>query len=284
MKKNSIILLLKKNLWIIIIALGVVAVIYPFASQKYYSYISRQEINRFDNESKNFVNYEIEKKIKLAQAYNQSLKAEYIADPFNDKILGEGRAEYARMLEVHEKIGYIEIPKIGQQIIIKAGTSPTVLQEGAGHLEGTSLPVGGKDTHSVITAHRGLPSAKLFTDLNKLNEGDIFFIKNIKEKLAYKIDKIQTVEPDDFDPVKISLGKDYVSLLTCTPYMINSHRLIVRGHRVNISEGKKIENETNKKTFFQKLIYFIVFIILLLGGFYLFKRIKSVYKKQTHKS
>ena len=131
-------------------------------------------------------------------------------------------------------------------------------------MEGTSLPVGGKGTHAVITAHRGLPSAKLFTDLNRVRVGDVFFITNIKEKLAYKVDKIQTVEPNDFEPIKINLKNEYISLLTCTPYMINSHRLIVRGHRIPLNESKKIEEETLKDNYFRNIVFTLIAILFLI--------------------
>lgn len=112
-----------------------------------------------------------------------------------------------------------------------------MLQKGAGHLEGTSLPVGGLNTHTVITAHRGLPTANLFTDLDKVKEGDIFFIRNIKEKLAYKVKSIEIVEPTDLEKVAVREGEDYATLLTCTPYMINSHRLLVKGERIFLEES-----------------------------------------------
>lgn len=136
------------------------------------------------------------------------------------------------MLEVQEMIGYVTIPKIDVHLPIRAGTSDQVLERGAGHLEGTSLPVGGPSTHAVITAHRGLASAIMFRHLDQLAEGDVFYITNIETTLAYQVDQILTVEPSDFSPVLVTKDQDYCTLLTCTPYMINSHRLLVRGHRV----------------------------------------------------
>ncbi|EFM64080.1 class C sortase [Peptostreptococcus stomatis] len=262
--KKGLVFFFKNYLWMIIIGLGILVVLYPFVSQQYYKYISKQEVEKFDSDKSKFVPEEINRKIALAEAYNQSLRLDKIVDPFNDKKLKEGRLEYARMLEVREMIGHIEIPRIGQKLVIKAGTSPSVLQECAGHMEGTSLPVGGKGTHAVITAHRGLPSAKLFTDLNRVRVGDVFFITNIKEKLAYKVDKIQTVEPNDFEPIKINLKNEYISLLTCTPYMINSHRLIVRGHRIPLNESKKIEEETLKDNYFRNIVFTIIAILFLI--------------------
>ncbi|HEL2204261.1 TPA: class C sortase [Streptococcus suis] len=241
-----------------LITLGVLAIFYPFASQTYYQYLNKQEVSQFDSQRGNLDNSEIQKRIELAHAYNRTLTPAKLGDPFTKKEK-EGVAEYARMLQVSEKIGYISIPSINQEIPIRAGTGENVLQEGAGHLEGTSLPVGGHSTHTVITAHRGLPSASLFTDLDDVKIGDIFYITNIKEKMAYKVDQILTVEPDNFDPVLVSEGHDYVTLLTCTPYMINSHRLLVRGERIPLPKGK---NQVSKKIDYFKKYYWFIFLTL----------------------
>ncbi|HFR3476342.1 TPA: class C sortase, partial [Streptococcus suis] len=176
----------------------------------------------------------ISRRIKLANIYNESLVGGTqldVSDPFI-ALQKEARDEYARMLEVEEMIGSISIPKIDVDLPIYAGTSEDILQRGAGHLEGSSLPVGGKSTRAVITAHRGLPQARLFTELNKLKKNDVFYITNIKETLAYKVESIQVIEPDEVSALSIQEGRDLVTLLSCTPYMINSHRLLVTGHRI----------------------------------------------------
>ena len=129
-------------------------------------------------------------------------------------------------------MGYVEIPKIDQEIIIYHGTSSKSLERGAGHVEGTSLPIGGKSTHAVIAAHRGLPGAKLFTDLDQLKKGDNFYLRILDKKLAYRVDQIKTVKPEELSDLQITEGKDFVTLLTCTPYGVNTHRLMVRGNRV----------------------------------------------------
>ena len=160
-----------------------------------------------------------------------------LEDPYTQEEKEAGLAEYARMLEVNEQMGHVQIPKIGLDAPIYAGTSETVLQKGIGHMEGTSLPVGGESTHSVITGHRGLPSAELFTELDELEIGDKFYIKYIGGTLAYEVDQIKVVEPTDFSQITIEEGQDYLTLLTCTPYMVNSHRLLVRGHRTEYVEA-----------------------------------------------
>lgn len=184
------------------------------------------------------------------------------------------------MLEIKEKIGYISIPKINQEIPIKAGTEESILEECAGHMEGTSLPIGGKGTHSVITAHRGLPNKRLFTDLDKLEKGDLFHITNIKETLTYKVDQILVVEPDDFEQVLVVESKDYVTLLTCTPYGVNSHRLLVRGERYILPEDDiKKEKVDVYKTYIEKIIYiFIALIVLAIPLIIFYKRRRKLEK------
>lgn len=223
----------KKGIWplVLIFIAGFVIMMYPVVSNYYYRIEANNQIMDFSQNAKKLDNNEILRRVELAEAYNSTLDPSKLADPYTEKEK-EGIAEYARMLEVKEKIGFVEIPKIDTDLPIYAGTSFDVLNKGVGHLEGTSLPIGGKSTHTVLTAHRGLPSARLFRDLDKLEKGDIFYVHNIQTVLAYEVDQILTVEPSNFDPVLVVEGRDYATLLTCTPYMINSHRLLVRGHRV----------------------------------------------------
>ena len=223
----------KKKIWplVILFIAGFVIMMYPMVSNYYYRIEANNQILEFTENAKSLDQNEILRRIELAEAYNSTLDPSKLADPYTEKEK-EGIAEYARMLEVKEKLGFVEIPKIDTNLPIYAGTSFDVLNKGVGHLEGTSLPIGGKSTHTVLTAHRGLPSARLFRDLDKLQKGDIFYIHNIQTVLAYEVDQILTVEPSNFDPVLVVDDKDYATLLTCTPYMINSHRLLVRRHRV----------------------------------------------------
>ena len=171
------------------------------------------------------------------------------ADVFNQKIAADPDAlyhadrfsTYSTTLDVTGTgiMGYITIPRIGVELPIYHGTSDAVLQVAAGHLEGTSLPVGGESTHAVISAHRGLPSAKLFTNLDQLEVGDTFTITVLDRVLTYEVDKISIVLPTETDELKIAEGKDYVTLMTCTPYGINTHRLLVRGRRVETPDQYK---------------------------------------------
>lgn len=173
-----------------------------------------------------------------AQAYNETL-----LDKTNRFILTEEeQEEYENLLTVSSTgvIGYIEITKINCYLPIYHGTDEAVLQTGVGHLEGTSLPVGGESTHCVISGHRGLPSAKLFTNLDQLVEGDTFTLYVLDETLTYEVDQIRIVEPQETEELRITEGKDYCTLITCTPYGINTHRLLVRGHRVETAAASTV--------------------------------------------
>lgn len=164
-------------------------------------------------------------------------------------------------------LGYIQIPKIGQKIPIYEGSSDYVLQNGIGHLTGTSLPFGGIGTHCVLTGHRGLPSSKLFTDLPKLTYGDEFYITTEAGTIAYSVDQILTVLPSDLSNLLVVPNKDYVTLVTCTPYMINSHRLLVRGHRVPYNpKAVKQEEYLYWLKLAEKilLIIFAIFVLIII--------------------
>lgn len=268
----------KNTIFVLMFLFGFLILMYPLVSKLYYRVESNFQVQEFEKAKEEFPTAEIKKKIQLAQAYNTTLDPSKMVDAFSSKQKA-GIAEYARMLEVKEKIGHIEIPKIDQDLPIYAGTSEEVLQKGAGHLEGTSLPIGGKGTHTVITAHRGLPTAQLFTNLDKLEKGDVFYVHNIEKTLAYKVDRILTVEPSNFEPVLVTKGDDFCALLTCTPYMINSHRLLVRGHRIPYvaSEHKKAEAEA----LFYRILKLLLIVLCLLILFYLvYRYIKKRRKKK----
>ena len=246
--------------------LGLLIFSYPLISQKYYEIKAEDEVVTFVKAAKDLSTQDLDKRMALAEAYNRTLDPSRLADPYTD-MEKAGRAEYARMLEVEEMVGHVRIPKIGIDIPIRAGSSEDVLQQGAGYLEGTSLPIGGKSTHAVITAHRGLPNAKLFRNLDQLAYGDIFYITNIKETIAYKVDKIQVVEPSDFEPVLVVENKDYTTLLTCTPYMINSHRLLVRGERIPYQEAidDGVANMPRARFDFFRMVLVLIPIIIILA-------------------
>lgn len=258
---------IKRNLpFVFIFLIGLLIFAYPLISQKYYEIESGNELVEFSKKTEDINKEEVKRRMDLARAYNDTLDPSRLADPFTEKEKA-GRAEYARMLEVNEMLGHVEIPRIGQDLPIYAGTTDDVLEKGLGHLEGTSLPIGGKSTHAVVTGHRGLPNAKLFRNLDQLVEGDVFYIHNLEGTLAYQVDKTQVVDPSDFSPVMVEEGHDYATLLTCTPYMINSHRLLVRGHRIPYQEAIDDGVMNSKRLapdFLQLLLILLPIIAILL--------------------
>lgn len=251
-------------IYLLILLIGIGVMAFPFISQFMYWQASNVTIQNFSEEVKQLDAGEVEERMALAHAYNYTIDDTNLHDPYSDELQEEGKAEYARMLEVNEQIGTVNIPKISLDLPIYAGTNEAVLQKGVGHLEGTSLPVGGTSTHSVITAHRGLPTARLFTDLDKLAVGDRFYIENISGILAYQVDQIEVIEPDDFTELLIEAGEDYFTLLTCTPYMINSHRLIVRGIRIPYTPQVQEQDLLNHQNQHLYLILFTLNITLII--------------------
>ena len=257
----------KQSNWFfkLIFVLGFLILMYPQVSRLYYRVQSTQEVAAFEEGKAALSDEEIKKRMALARDFNDSLVNQNMEDPYSKARHARGRAEYARMLEIHEQIGHIQIPTIDLDIPIRAGTSEEVLQTSAGHLEGTSLPIGGNSTHTVITAHSGLPTAKLFTDIKDLKKGDRFYIHNIAETLAYEVDQIKVIEPSNFEDLLIVPGHDYATLLTCTPIGINTHRLLVRGHRVPYD--KAVDDQfvaDNRKDLLYKYAFIAVVLLILL--------------------
>ena len=180
---------------------------------------------------------------EAAKKYNEQLSNVVSVDDENEN--NEQGESYVDLLNIGESLGYITIPKIDVNLPIYNGTSQDVLSKGVGHMEQSSYPLGGESTHCVLTGHRGLPSAVLFTDLDKLEIGDEFYLHVLDEILAYKVDQIKVVEPNESGDLEIIDGKDYCTLVTCTPYAINSHRLLVRGERTEYKgeQDKQTKNQ-----------------------------------------
>ena len=179
-----------------------------------------------------------EKMLADARAYNKQHTYNTFIDVFEGEEDYMLRHPYDQMLDPTGQhiMGYLEVPKIGQKLAIGHGTGDDILERGIGHVEGTSLPIGGEGTHAVLAGHRGLPSAKILSDADQLKIGDKFFLYILDEKLAYEIDQIEIVTPDNAEYLQIEPGKDLVTLLTCTPYGVNSHRMLLRGHRIPFEE------------------------------------------------
>lgn len=261
----------KKGTWVLIagLVIGLAIMLYPLASQLYYDASLESSTDEFRQAVEEMsITEEKDENVQLAEAYNEALDPNLNwVDPYSDEERSEGLSNYADMLKVQEQIGIVNIPKIKVELPIYAGTSEEVLQRGVGHLEGTSLPVGGGNTHSVLTAHRGLPEARLFTDLVEMEIGDTFSVETIAGELYYEVDQITVVEPTDIDAVRIEEGQDYVTLLTCTPYMINSHRLLVRGHRIDAPDETELETQSswwsNIGPYWQYILLILVVTLLL---------------------
>ena len=222
-----------------LVGFGILA--YPTISDQWNTYRQSKLSSQYDSAVSQMKEEDFEEAWAAARAYNQTFSQNSIlTDIFGIEDSGDIRGtEYFKVLNVMGDgiMGYLTIPKINVRLSVYHGTDEEVLNTGAGHLNGTKLPIGGEGNHSVLSAHRGLPSAKLFTDIDQLGKGDRFYLHILNEDLAYEVDRIlPMIEKDDFDALgealKIEEGEDYVTLFTCTPYGVNSHRLLVRGHRV----------------------------------------------------
>ena len=219
---------------ILVFLVGLSLLLYPSVSDYWNSFHQSRAIATYAEQVANIDNDRYAQLWEDARAYNQTL----VGKENRFQITEEERETYESLLNVGGNgiIGYIEIAKIGCSLPIYHGTDEGVLQIAVGHIEGTSLPTGGESTHCVVSGHRGLPSAKLFTDLDKLIPGDTFVLRVLDETLTYEVDQILIVEPQELAALEIEEGKDYCTLVTCTPYGINTHRLLVRGHRVANAE------------------------------------------------
>lgn len=234
---------------IIIFLAGLSLLLYPFVANKWNTYRQSRLISSYEEvvsekTEAGAIDYEAE--WLKAQQYNDELMPMILPDSFAIAEAEGEDEEYMAALNLAGDgiMGTVEILKIGITLPIYHTTEEEVLERAAGHLEGSSLPIGGENTHAVISAHRGLPSAALFTDLDQLEAGDHFLIHVLDETLCYEVDQILTVEPDDTSALQVEDGEDLVTLLTCTPYGVNSHRLLVRGHRVPYEETVVAEEET----------------------------------------
>ena len=225
-------------LLILILLAGVSLLLYPTVSDYWDSFHQSRAIASYAEQVANIDDAQYKELWGAAWDYNQSL----LHRP-NDFLLSDEQQEiYKSLLDIGGNgiMGYIEIPMIDVMLPIYHGTDESVLQIAVGHLDWTSLPVGGAGSHCVLSGHRGLPSARLFTDLDKLKVGDVFMLHVLNEILTYEIDQILIVEPQDTDPLLIEPGKDLCTMITCTPYGINSHRMLVRGHRIESQEEAKV--------------------------------------------
>ena len=230
---------LSTYLLILLFLAGVSLLLYPTVSNYWNTMHASAAVTAYAQQVQGLDERQYDAILSAARDYNRSLvnrENSYVLSP-------DQQTQYESLLDLDGTgvMGYIEIPRIDVSLPIYHGTADSVLQVAVGHLECTSLPVGGAGTHCVLSGHRGLPSAKLFTDLDKLTVGDRFLFRVLDEVLTYEVDQILIVEPHETDALQIVPGKDYCTLVTCTPYGINTHRLLVRGHRVeNEREAKNV--------------------------------------------
>lgn len=247
----------------LVLVLGIGLFMYPIVSNWYGEYTAHTSIENYDRTIQKVGNEALERMQKAAEEYNSAL-----AQHDSKKV---SEMHYEDMLAVTESIGYIEIPKINVYLPIYHGMDDDILQKGIGHMESSSLPVGGSSTHCVLAGHTGLPSANLFTDLDQLRTDDMFYIHTLDKVLAYKVDQIKKVLPYETDYINIVDKEDYVTLVTCTPYGINSHRLLVRGERVpyktqtmaDTHPWPVVHKEVEQKVPFRTIVWYAALVVIV---------------------
>ena len=284
MKKKS-----SKIVIILIFLAGLSLLLYPFIANQWNNHRQKQLIGNYESvisDKKAAGNIDYAAEMKKAEAYNDALLPSILPDSFAVADAStETDSSYEDSLNIagDGMMGIVEIPKIAIKLPIYHGTGDEVLQKAAGHLEGSSLPIGGESTHAVISAHRGLPSASLFTDLDQLEIGDHFLIHVLDETLCYEVDQILVVDPEDTSALAVEDGEDLVTLLTCTPYGVNTQRLMVRGHRVPYEEQAVADEQTplSGLSLHTNYLLWVVVGIVITGVFILilFIREKKLQKK-----
>lgn len=250
--------------------LGFAILTYPTVSNQWNTYRQNQLISSYEELIGKMAEEDFTKEWEKANAFNDTIIHNNIfGDVFGENGDDIKNTEYWQILNVGNDgvMGYVSIPKINIKLSIYHGTADDVLQTGIGHLNGTKLPIGGESTHSVLAAHRGLPSARLFTDIDQLERGDMFYIHVLDETLAYQVDQIlDMVDKDDNETLQKALqieeGQDYVTLFTCTPYGVNSHRLLVRGTRVPYNGEEEIESTAAESMLKSIQNYYMIYLIL----------------------
>lgn len=254
--------------------IGVAMMAYPFVGNWYNGRHQGEVIENYEEVVNEMEEVTMEQEFEKAQAYNEGLLGQVVlSDPFQAEPESESSSTYNSILNTNDEgmMGYVQIPKINVKLPIYHSTSPEALKKGVGHLEKSSLPIGGSASHAVLSAHTGYPTAEFFTNLTKVQDGDSFYLVILNKTLAYKVDQIKVVEPTDISALQIDRSQDYVTLVTCTPYGVNSHRLLVRGVRTDYEEA--VKEETKEKDEVKDLSYlkaglFCLFLIVVCAGFF----------------
>lgn len=260
---------IKDIIRLLVLLVAFAVLLYPTYSRYLNEKNGSKVVSEYDEKSVKLSHAEKEQMLADAREYNLEMLGNIdLIDPFS-QTEPEVDERYESLLNVEGSgmMGYVKIPKINVELPIYHGTSESVLQAGVGHFQGTSLPVGGDSTHTVLTGHRGLPDKTLFTNMDKMEVGDIFYIKVLDETLAYEVDQILTVLPENTEALSIVPGQDYATLVTCTPFAINTHRLLVRGHRIPYEEANKKEPDTEIKPelSFTTKVLIVTIIVIFIG-------------------
>lgn len=254
---------------ILIFIAGVGVMSYPLVSSVINNIDSRNHVEEYTKTTKQMSSEETLEMFEQAEEYNHSLTNNVIiTDPFDKEAYEKIGANYEKTLNVDGNglVGYIDIPKINVYLPIYHGTTEEILAKGAGHLQNTSLPIGGESTHSVISAHTAYPGETFFDYLTDMEEGDEFFVHVLDRVLKYEVDSIKVVLPEETDDLRVVKGEDYVTLLTCTPYSVNTHRLLVRGKRVEYDDSKYITTGASAASFGDDGIFFLGYKIPYLAA------------------
>ena len=268
---------------IIFILCGALIFAYPNLSNYLAEKNHAEAIRTYDEKVSSLSEEQINEELQKAQVYNENLAGDPVHDPF---VAGSGYAlptNYTSVLNLSndDVMASVEIPKIKVNLPIYHGTSEEVLTKGVGHIQSTSLPIGGVSTHSVLTGHTGLPSAELFTNIDKLNIGDIFYIHVLNQTLTYKIYETKVILPDEIDELRVTDGEDFVTLVTCTPYGINTHRLLVKARRTEYEPYVSDKEEKSENTQITEHNYFLIGVVI---GIIILILILAITKRYTNMS
>lgn len=287
---------MKRKIFNILFALmfliGFGILVYPTVSDQWNTYRQSKLISNYESTVEEMTEVDFTEEWEKAKAFDATLiQNNLYGDVFGEDNGELENTEYWKVLNVANDgvMGYLSIPKINVKNAIYHGTGDKVLQTGIGHLNGTKLPIGGESTHSVLAAHRGLPTARLFTDVDQLRKGDMFYIHVLDEVLAYQVDQIlDMVDKDDHEALanalQIEAGKDQVTLFTCTPYGVNSHRLLVRGTRVPYSGEEEVETSVAETMLKSVQNYYMIYLILGLSiTFLIILFMRFLFKKKDRK-
>lgn len=278
MKNNK-----KRKIWnkviILLVFAGIVLLLYPSANFWFSQQVQSYAVQRYSDEISAMSAAQLEAQWDLADAYNKGLSS-YAADPFAAGAV-QLSEEYLAVLNINDDgiMCQLNIPAINVRLPVYHGTSNEVLNKGAGHLAGTNLPLGGAGNHAVITGHTGSTTAKMFTDLIDLELGDVFYIVVLDQTLAYQVDQMVVVEPSETEALRAAAGEDYVTLVTCTPYGINSHRLFVRGTRIPFTAEAEMTLETRADLSVNWIIVIASAIVILIGILF----VKHIIKKSRQR-